>query len=546
MDTLTPVRARSSGAASFDRRWKILAVLCVAVFTINVDGTIVNVALPTLVRELGASTSRLQWVVDAYQLAFCALVLAAGSLSDRFGRKGMLMTGLAIFGIGSAAGSLGTSTGQLIAARAVMGVGAAVVFPNTLSILSNVFTNRVERAKAIGIWGATTGMAVSFGPIVGGWLLERFWWGSVFLAMVPAAAIAFVLVGMTTPTSRNPAAPRLDRLGLTLSTATIGLFVYTIIEAPVRGWSSTSSLAGFAAAAAALVVFVLWERRVAEPMLDVSLFTNLRFSAASGAVTVAFFTLFGFIFLITMYFQFLHGYGPLSTGVRLLPVAFSLGLASAMGPRLALRFGSKAVVGTGLALMAVGFVWISRSSIQTPYVEMIGQMLVTAGGLGLATAPAAEAIMGVVPKEKAGVGSAVNDATRELGGTLGVAVIGSVFASLYIHAIKTSAAAGAVPAALLARSKESVGAALLGARQLALSNPRAAGLLTTAAHHAFFDGFKAGCMVAAGVAVVGALFVLVFLPARPTEVDATAGTISGTDPVGLAVAGFEGGPVAPA
>jgi EmrB/QacA subfamily drug resistance transporter len=495
----------------------VLAVLCVAVFAINVDVSIVNVALPTLVRELGASTSRLQWVVDAYQLAFCALVLAAGSLSDRFGRKGALMTGLVVFGVGAAAGSLGTSTGQLIAARALMGVGAAIVFPNTLSILSNVFTDRLERAKAIGVWGATVGMGVAFGPIVGGWLLEHFWWGSVFLAMAPVAAVGTVLVARWVPTSRDPAAPRLDRAGLTLSTVTIGLLVYTIIEAPVRGWSASATLAGFAVAAVSLVVFILWERRVAEPMLDVGLFTNLRFSAASGAVTVAFFTLYGFIFLITMYFQFLHGYSPLSTGVRLLPVAFSMGAASTIGPRLAVRIGNHTVVGAGLTLMAVGFMWISRSSAHTAYLEIVGQMLVTASGIGLATAPATEAIMGVVPKEKAGVGSAVNDATRELGGTLGVAVIGSIFASLYVHALQTSRAATVIPADLLARSKESIGAALLGARHLATSNPHAASILTEAAHHAFFDGFKVGCVVAAGVAFAGAVFVALVLPAQPTE-----------------------------
>jgi EmrB/QacA subfamily drug resistance transporter len=512
----SPVAIRSRGSALMKRPGRVLAVVCVAVFVINIDVSIVNVALPTLVRELGASTSRLQWVVDAYQLAFCALVLAAGSLSDRFGRKGALLTGLAVFGLGSAAGSLGTSTGQLIAARAVMGVGAAIVFPNTLSIISNVFTDRVERAKAIGAWGATVGMGVAFGPIVGGYLLEHFWWGSVFLAMAPVAALGIALVAAFVPTSRDPAVPRLDRIGLTLSTAMIGLLVYTIIEAPVRGWSAPATLVGFGVAAVALGAFITWERRVAEPMLDVGLFTNLRFSAASGAVTIAFFTLYGFIFLITMYFQFLHGYSPLSTGVRLLPVAFSLGLASGVGPRLAVRLGNNTVVATGLVMMAAGFAWISRSSIHTGYLETVGQMLVSAGGLGLATAPATEAIMGVVPKEKAGVGSAVNDATRELGGTLGVAVIGSIFASLYIHAIQTSRAAAVIPADLLARSKQSVGAALLGAGQLAKTNPRAASLLTQAAHHAFFNGFKVGCVVAAAIALVGGAFVAVILPAHPT------------------------------
>ena len=540
----TSIRTRPGGPSMTARPWIVLAVLCVAVFVINLDGTIVNVALPTLVRELGASTSRLQWVVDAYQLAFCALVLAAGSLSDRFGRKGALISGLTIFGLGSVAGSLGTSTGQLIAARAVMGVGAAIVFPTTLSILSNVFSDRIERAKAIGVWGATVGMGVAFGPIVGGYLLEHFWWGSVFLAMAPIAALAIVLVARFVPTSRDPAAPRLDRVGLTLSTAMIGMLVYTIIEAPTRGWSAPATLAGFAAAIAALVVFVAWERRVAQPMLDVTLFTNLRFSAASGAVTVAFFTLLGFIFLITMYFQFLHGYSPLSTGVRLLPVAFSLGLASGVGPRLAVRFGNNTVIATGLMLMAAGFAWISRSSIHTSYIEIVGQMLVTAGGLGLASAPATEAIMGVVPKEKAGVGSAVNDATRELGGTLGVAIIGSIFTSLYIHGIAGSRAAAVIPADLLARAKESVGAALLGAHQLAATNPRAAALLTEAAHHAFFEGFNVGCMVAAAVAVAGGLFVAAFLPARPTEVEGTETTTGRAEQANGTIAkGVEGGAV---
>jgi EmrB/QacA subfamily drug resistance transporter len=491
-------------------------VLCVAVFAINVDTTLVNVALPTLVRDLGASTSRLQWVVDAYNLTFAALVLAAGSLSDRFGRKGALVTGLTVFGLGTAAGSLATSTGQLIAARAVMGLGAAIVFPNTLSILSNVFTDRVERARAIGIWGATTGMGVAFGPIVGGYLLEHFWWGSAFLAMAPVAAIAAALVGAVVPTSRDPQAPPLDGIGLVLSVAALATLVTTIIEAPGRGWTDPVTLAGFAAATAVLAGFVAWERRVGSPMLDVALFTNLRFSAASGSVTVAFFTLFGFIFMITMYFQFLHGYGPFSTGLRTLPVAFSMGGASLLGTTLAVRIGNKAVVSTGLLMMAVGFLWVSRSSATTPYLETVFQMIVTAGGMGLTTAPATEAIMGVVPKEKAGIGSAVNDATRELGGTLGVAVIGSVFTSIYGHAIVTSRAVTALGPEVVARAKESVGAALIAAGSRAAADPLGARALARAADHAFFDGFTIACMVASGVALAGAVFAARFLPTHPT------------------------------
>jgi EmrB/QacA subfamily drug resistance transporter len=493
---------------SAKRRTAILLTLCLGVLAINLDTTIVNVALPTLVRDLGASTRELQWIVDAYALVFAALVLAGGSVGDRVGRKGILLVGLAIFGVGSVIGSQCTAPGQLIAVRGLIGLGAALIFPTTLSIISNVFTDRAARAKAIGLWGATTGVGVAAGPICGGWLLERFWWGSVFLALVPVAAIIAALVAWQVPTSRDPAAPRLDRAGLVLSTAAIGTLVYTIIEAPDVGWAATRSLAGFAAAVVLFGVFVWWERRRYAPMLDVRLFENLRFSAASGSVTVAFFALFGFIFMITQYFQFLKAYSPFETGIRMLPVAASLAIASIVGTRFAVRVGNKAVVSTGL--------WVSTASAATPYLELAGQMILLGAGLGLTSAPATEAIMGVVPKEKAGIGSAMNDATRELGGTLGVAVIGSVFASLY-------AARLALPRGLPDRAaeaaRESVGGAFIAAQNIADAGlgPLAAELKATASA-AFFDGFAAGCLVAAGVAAVGALAAAVLLPAQPMAV----------------------------
>src|SRR5947199_7604117 len=283
---VSPQRARST----------ILASLLLAAFAINLDTTIVNVALPTLVRELHASNSQLQWIVDAYNLVFAALLLASGSLSDRVGRKGMLLAGLGVFGGASLLGGLMSTPGQLITARCVMGLGAAMIFPATLSLISNVFTERAERARAIGLWGATAGMAIALGPIAGGWLLERFSWSSIFFAMGPVAALAAVLVARTVPTSRDPSAPRTDVPGFGLSTAAMGLLIFTIIEAPNHGWSSARSLAGFAGVALLAAVFVAWERRTSEPMLDVRLFANPRFTAASGAVTVAFFSLFGFIF----------------------------------------------------------------------------------------------------------------------------------------------------------------------------------------------------------------------------------------------------------
>jgi EmrB/QacA subfamily drug resistance transporter len=516
---MTTPHPSAVAALSPRQRRVVLLTLCLAAFTINVDTTIVNVTLPTLVRDLEASTRQLQWIVDSYNLVFAALVLAAGSISDRLGRKGALLAGLGIFAFGSLLGSQASSPGQLIAVRGLIGLGAAVIFPTTLSILTNVFTERSERAKAIGLWGAMTGVGVAAGPITGGWLLEHFWWGSVFIAVVPVAAVVAALTVLWVPSSRDPNTPRLDLVGLALSTATIGLLVFTIIEGPEVGWLDAQTLTSFAIVAVLLAVFVRWERHVADPMLDVDLFRNLRFTAASGSVTIAFFALFGFVFMVTQYFQFLKGYSPLSTGLRLLPVALSVGAASILGTKLAVRLGNKAVVTAGLASMGVAFLWISTASAATPYLELAGQMIVLGIGMGLTSAPATEAIMGVVPKENAGIGSAINDTTRELGGTLGVAVIGSVFASLY--AARLALPSGLPPEAAHAAG-ESVGGAFIAAQRVADAGlGDMAAQLRDAASSAFFDGFAVGCLVAAGVALVGAIAAVVLLPAHPVaDVDA--------------------------
>jgi len=497
------------------RRTLVLASLLLAAFAINLDTTIVNVALPTLVRKLDASNTQLQWIVDAYNLVFAALLLASGSVSDRVGRKGMLLAGLGVFGVASAAGGLTATAGQLIVARCVMGLGAAMIFPATLSLISNVFTERNERARAIGLWGATAGVAIATGPIVGGWLLERFSWTSIFFALVPVAALAAAFVAWSVPTSRDPRAPRSDGPGLALSTAAMALLVFTIIEAPDHGWSAARSLAGFALAAALLAAFIAWERRVRAPMLDVSLFRDPRFTAASASVTVAFFALFGFIFLITQYFQFFKGYGPLSTGVHLLPVASSVGVASVLGTRLAVRFGTKLVVAGGLLAMAGFYVWVTTLSATTSYATIAVQMVVFGTGMGLTSAPATEAIMGAVPMDKAGIGSAVNDATRLLGGTLGVAIVGSVFASLYDARLHT-ALPSALPEPLARLTNDSVGAALSVAGRLSHGgNGALAGDVHKAASSAFFHGFSAANLVTAGVAAGGAIIAIALLPAQP-------------------------------
>jgi EmrB/QacA subfamily drug resistance transporter len=493
----------------------ILVSLLLAAFVINLDTTIVNVALPTLVRQLHASTSQLQWVVDAFNLLFAGSVLVAGSLSDRFGRKGMLLAGLSVFGAASLVGGLMSNVGTLIAARAVMGVGAAMVFPSTLSLISNVFTERGERAQAIGLWSAITGLAIALGPIVGGWLLELSDWRSIFFAMAPIAATAGVLVTGYVPTSRDPHAKRTDRAGFALSAATIGLLVYTIIEAPNHGWGNTRTLSSFALTAVLAAAFVAWERRTDEPMLDLSLFENPRFTAASLSVAISFFALSGFIFLVTQYSQFIKGWGPLSTGVRLLPVASFVAISSIVGTKLAVRLGTKLVVASGLLLMSGFYLWVTTAQATTSYATIAAQMVVLGTGMGLTSAPATEAIMGVVPKAKAGVGSAVNDATRLLGGTLGVAVIGSVYASLYASRL-TGALPGGLPASVVRTVHASVGAALDVADKLThVGHPLFASAIHNAATVAFFEGFHAADYVAAGIAASGAVMALALLPAQP-------------------------------
>jgi EmrB/QacA subfamily drug resistance transporter len=490
------VNIEGSGMAR--NRYAVLLVACLATFAINLDTNIVNVALPALNRDLDASTRDLQWVVDAYNLAFAALVLGAGSLGDRFGRRPALITGLVGFAVASGLGAVCTTSGQLTAARAVMGLFAALIFPTTLSIITNAFRERGARARAIGIWGAVTGVAVAVGPVIGGLLLEHFWWGSVFVALVPVAAVTAALTVWLVPESRDAAAPGIDLPGVLAGSATIGLLVYTIIEAPHRGWAAPITIAGFAVTVALGGIFVLIERRVAHPMLDVSVFATRAFTAASMSVTVAFFALFGFIFLVTQYFQFIRGYGPLSTGVRILPVAGTIAAGSAAGPPLVARFGTRPVVMTGLALLGGSFAWIAASPIDESYWLIVGQMIMMGLGLGLTQVPATDSILSVLPAAKAGVGSAVNDATREAGGTLGVAVVGSVYASIFASHLRDSDLAR-LPADLMAQATSSLGAALEVAQR------SGGGPLVDAVNSSFLSAFHVGCVVGAAVCWAGAL-----------------------------------------
>jgi EmrB/QacA subfamily drug resistance transporter len=525
---IRPVEPILEGAGPNPRRWQILAVLCISLFVIVMDNTIVNVALPTLARELDAGTSSLQWIVDAYTLVFAGLLLAAGGLGDRFGRKGALLAGLALFGAFSAAGAFASSTGQLISARAVMGVGAALIFPTTLAIVVNVFTEPRERAAAIGIWTAIAGVGVALGPISGGWLLEHFSWGSVFLVNVPVTVAGIVGTLVLVPRSRDPRAPRLDLPGLALSIAGVTLLVWSLIEAPSHGWISATTIGGITGAAVLLAVFSWWERRVPAPLLDVNLFRNMRFTAASLAITLGFFALFGFIFLVTQYLQLVKGYSALQAGVRTLPFAIAMVVAAVSSPKVVPRIGTKVVVAAGLALMAAGFAIASTNDASTSYSVIASAMVLMGFGLGSAAAPATDSILASVPREKAGVGSAVNDTTREVGGTLGVAVLGSIMASVYGGRILDALSGTSLPAGLRAAAGDSLAAAL----QIAGGVGGAAGRgIALAGQDAFVQAFQIGSVVTGAVALVGAVIALLFLPARSRQEEPITITLDG-QPIG--------------
>jgi EmrB/QacA subfamily drug resistance transporter len=490
------------------RRWGVLVVLCLSVLLVSVDNTIVNVALPTIGRELSASTSDLQWVVDGYTLVFAALLLFGGALGDRFGRRRVLELGLIGFAGTSLLASLADTTGELVVGRAAMGVSAAVIYPATLALLVTTFTERRERATAIGIWSAVTGLSVAIGPVTGGLLLEHFWWGSVFLVNLPLAALAVVAGRVLLSESAAPDRRRFDLVGAAASVAGIGLLVWTTIEAPGRGWNSAATVGGYLGAVAALALFVVWELRCAEPMLDVRLFTDRRVSVGSGAIALAFFSLFGFILLITQYFQAVRDYDTLTAGVATLPFALVIGAVSPLAIVAMRALGTKLVVAAGLLTMAAGFAVAAGSTLESDYWgRIVIAMVLMAAGLGLVTSPATEAVMGALRSEEAGAGSAVNDTVREVGGTLGVAVVGSVMSTVYGPSVVDALSSAGAPTPAAHAAADSVFAGLAVAGQL----PDGAAV---AVKQAFLDGVSAGSWVAAAASVVGAVVVLALLPAQ--------------------------------
>ncbi len=499
-------------------RWRALAVICLCVTVIVLDNTILNVALPSIEQSLHASATQLQWMIDAYTLTFASLLLAVGNLGDKYGRRGALLAGLVIFGGGSGLAAFASSAGALIAFRALMGVGGAAIFPTTLSIITNVFEGD-ERGRAIGIWSAISGLGIAAGPIVGGLLLAHFWWGSVLLVNVPIVALSIVLVLLFVPTSKDERAARLDVLGAVLGTAGMTALIYGIIEAPRHGWSSTQVVTALLLGVIVLFAFVLRERSTDHPMLPVIFFANRRFSGASVALALTFFGLSGYIFLLTQYLQFVRGLDALAAGLRLAAPAVGILVSAPISPRLAERFGTKVVVAVGLAMAAVAMVLLSRTWVLDDDLRLALLFVFFGFGMGLTFAPATDSIMGSVPRERAGVGSAVNDTTRQIGGVLGVAVIGSLLVTRYNSRID----ALVLPARSRSTVRSSIGAALLEARHVGgIAGQR----IVEAARGGFVNGFQFATLVVAAVIAASVIVVVLFLPNRPPAPDASA-TMSG-------------------
>jgi len=416
------------------RRWWALGALVLCMLTIGFDGTILNVALPTLATAVHTGTSGLQWIVDAYILVFAGLLLPVGALGDRVGRKRVLISGLVLFSLASVGAAYVTGAGQLIAARAVMGLGAAAILPVGVAMLPAIFPPH-ERGKAIAAATVALGVGVPLGPIIGGWLLDHYWWGSVFLVNVPVAAVGLVAAAVAIPETADPEPRPADLVGGLLSTAGLGCLVFGIIEVPGRGWGDGLVLGALVSGVLLLALFGEWERRTRYPMIDLGLFGRPRFVWGTTAATLGTFALFGLLFVLPQYFQTVRGHDAFATGVRLLPLMAGLIVGAPAGERLVTRIGSRIPIAAGLGLIAAGLLVGSTTTITEGYLRIAGWLALIGIGVGMALAPAMEAVLGELPPERAGSGTALTMTLRQVGAALGVALLGSVFSAAGAHSM---------------------------------------------------------------------------------------------------------------
>ena len=508
-----PVRNEpATSGLSASRRWLALGIVSVSLLITTIDATVLNVALPTLVRDLGATSTDLQWIVDAFVLVFAGLLLVGGSIADRFGRKWIFVAGLAVFGSCSLWAALSPSVGMLIAARAGMGVGGALIMPATLALITSIHTDPRERRLAFGIWSATTGAGAVLGPIIGGLLLAHFSWGSIFLINVPVAAIALSLTAPFVPNSRNPNIGRPDLLGSLLSMAGLTLLLWALIEAPIDGWSSGQVIGAGIGGAVVLAGFALWESRTRHPMLRLSFFRSRSFSVAAISVAMVMFALFGALFVLTQYLQFDLAYSALQTGLLLLPAAGTLVVVASLSSFIDRAIGSRLTVGGGLLFIAGGLLQMSSASMSTTYGGIVLGLVLVGIGVGLVIPSVTSAMMSSLPGEHTGVGAATSSAFLQVGSAFGVAVIGSLLSTRYQNHMAASLVHVHLPPGIESTILGSVGGALSAAATL--GGP-AGQLLAGLGRSAFVSAVDLSFVVGAAVTVLAALVAFLALPRRP-------------------------------
>ncbi|AZQ37056.1 DHA2 family efflux MFS transporter permease subunit [Streptomyces cyaneochromogenes] len=486
------------------RRWWALAALVASMLTLGFDMTILNVALPTMAADLGATTGQQQWMADAYVVVFAALMLPAGLLGDRFGRRLMLITGLGIFLAGSLVGALAGDVNAVIVARAVMGVGAALVTPLSLSVLPTLF-GPAERTKAVGITSAASALGLPLGPIIGGWLLNHFWWGSVFLINLPMAAIGITACVFLLPETKDPASPEVDTVSTALTATGLGALVYGIIEAPTRGWGDPLVLGMLGAAVLLIAALVVRERRVERPMLDMNLLAHRGFLFNTVAATLVTFILTGLLFVLPPYLQAVLGHDALGTGVRLLPMMGGLLVASRLAPKVVARFGARAAVSAGLVVLAFAGFLGSRTAVGSGYGFVALWLTITGLGFGLSLIPAMNGGLSALPRDRAGSGSGLLMTLRQVGGAIGIALLGSLLAGAFRDRLDVTG----LPTEAADTAGESVVAAHLVAERAGSAQ------LAASANSAYVHGMGVVLLVCAIAALVSALLAAAFLPSTP-------------------------------
>jgi DHA2 family multidrug resistance protein-like MFS transporter len=497
----------------YRNRWIALAFMAISLLIISLDNTVLSLALPSIAEGLGASASQLQWIVDAYILVIAGLLLTMGYIGDRLGRKPVLMAGLVIFAAFSLGAALSNSTGMLIGMRAMMGIGAAIIMPATLSILTATFRDPRERAQAIALWAATFALGMGIGPLIGGWLLENFSWHSVFYINIPVIAVGLIGGGYYIENSKTEHPRRLDIPGAVLSIAGLFALVYAIIQAGMEGWTATHVLYAFGAAAVLLAAFILWELKSRNAMLPLYFFKNMSFTGANVALTLVSFGLMGAFFFLGQFLQSVQGYTPFQAGLRLLPMAVVSFISAAGSAKVAERLGTKLTVAIGIFIAAIGFFYLTRiAAVDASYLSIAIAMSITSLGMGLTMSPATNSVMGSIPVSQSGIGSAMNNTTRQVGAALGVAILGSILNATYLARIDAVSWPAQLPAEAMEAIRNSIQGAHIVAQQVPV--PQLAQMIIDQSNEAFTAGSADALLVATVILAITAVITLIILPSR--------------------------------